>query len=145
KVPSRWASKLGGASAGIINVRMPPYFGVSPAAAGTASAAAPRIAAAVARLNSTRASRYLFVQPDRCQVLTEIMTWADFPALHICAMRYHPIPPQEENLVCFGVEHVFLEVAHQRPLPRRVGLAQHLVVEIDLLRVLEVSVVCGIN
>ena len=71
KVPSRWASKLGGASAGIMKISEPPYFGVSPAAAG---AAAPSIAANVAALNATLASRYLFIEPYRRQVLIQIMT-----------------------------------------------------------------------
>jgi hypothetical protein len=40
-----------------MKISEPPYFGVSPAAAG---AAAPSIAANVAALNATLASRYLF-------------------------------------------------------------------------------------
>jgi hypothetical protein len=43
----------------------------SPAAAG---AAAPSIAANVAALNATLASRYLFIEPYRCQVPIQIMT-----------------------------------------------------------------------
>ena len=58
-------------------------------------------------------SRYhLFIEPDRRQVLVEIMTWADFPALHICVMWHHSVPPQQKDVVRFGVENVFLEVAH---------------------------------
>ena len=38
EVPSRWASKLGGASAGIMKVSIPPYFGASSAIAGAAAA-----------------------------------------------------------------------------------------------------------
>src|SRR5262249_18281062 len=36
KVVSRWPSRLGGASAGIMYTRVPPRLGVSPAAAGAA-------------------------------------------------------------------------------------------------------------
>src|SRR5215472_2667123 len=43
------------------------------------------------------------------------------------------------------VEHVFLEIARQRSLLRQIGLAQHLVVEIDLLGVIEISIVCRID
>src|SRR5262245_8669992 len=38
-----------------------------------------------------------------------------------------------------------LEISYQRPLFRRVGLAQPLVVEVDLLGILKVSVVCGVD
>jgi hypothetical protein len=54
-----------------MKISEPPYFGVSPAAAGVA---APSIAANVAALNVTLASRYLFIEPERCQVLIEIIT-----------------------------------------------------------------------
>jgi hypothetical protein len=60
-------------SAGIRKVSIPPYFGVSPAIAA-AGAAAPSIAANVAALNATLASRYLFIEPYRRQVLIQIMT-----------------------------------------------------------------------
>ena len=45
-----------------MKISEPPYFGVSPAAAG---AAAPSIAANVAALNATLASRYFFIEPYR--------------------------------------------------------------------------------
>jgi hypothetical protein len=59
-----------------MKISEPPYFGVSPAAAG---AAAPSIAANVAALNATLASRYLFIrylfiEPYSRQVLIQIMT-----------------------------------------------------------------------
>jgi hypothetical protein len=54
-----------------MKISEPPYFGVSSATAGVA---APSIAANVAALNATLASRYLFIEPERCQVLIEIMT-----------------------------------------------------------------------
>jgi uncharacterized protein len=53
-----------GASTGIMKIIEPPYFGVSPAAAGVA---APSIAANVAALNATLASRYLFIEPERAK------------------------------------------------------------------------------
>ena len=39
-MPSRWASKLGGASAGIMKFSISPYFGASSAIAGAAAARA---------------------------------------------------------------------------------------------------------
>jgi hypothetical protein len=60
-------------------------------------------------------------------------------------MRHHPVPPQEEDIVRLGVEDVSLEVAHQRPLLGRVGLAQHLVVEVDLLGALKICVIGGVD
>src|SRR5438132_1487662 len=44
------------------------------------------------------------------------MARADLPALDIGAIGNRPIPPQQEDVVCLGIEHVFLELAHQRPL-----------------------------
>src|SRR6516162_5768210 len=41
------------------------------------------------------------------------------------------------------VENVFLEIAHQRSLLRQFGLAQHLLVEIYLVLIFEVSVILG--
>src|SRR5437762_3805202 len=111
---------------------MPPRFGSS-AATGAVPMRATMIATAVAVLTLTSASQYLFIEPDRRQVLIEIMTWADLPTLHICVMWHHPIPPQQKDIVRLDVEDVFLEVAHQHPLLYGIGLAQHLVVEIDLL------------
>src|SRR5207249_3228426 len=118
---------------------------ISSAVTGPAKNAAVSMATAVTVLTSTLASQYLLIERDRRQVLVEIMAWADLPTLHICVIGYHPVPPQQENFVRFGVEHVFLEVAHQCTLLHRIGLAQHLVVKIDLLGVLEVSVVCRID
>jgi hypothetical protein len=94
KVPSRWASKLGGASAGIMKISEPPYFGVSPAAA---DAAAPSMAANVAALNATLASR-LFIcraisspSPDSANDVASTL-----PA-HACSGALEMLNPPDEQ------------------------------------------------
>ena len=77
----------------------------------------------------SRRSACLFVEPYSRQILVEVMARADLPAFDIGPVRHHPVPPQQKDLVRLGVEHVFLELAHQRALLREIGLAQHLVVE----------------
>src|SRR5882757_44139 len=73
------------------------------------------------------------------------MARADLPAFDIRPVGNHPVVPKQKDCVRLSVEHIFLEIPYQRPLFRRVGLAQHLVVEVDLLGVLKVSVVCGVD
>src|SRR5580704_10958428 len=73
------------------------------------------------------------------------MARADLPAFDIRPVGNHPVVPKQKDRVRLSVEHIFLEIPYQRPLFRRVGLAQHLVVEVDLLGVLKVSVVCGVD
>src|SRR3984893_5918464 len=73
------------------------------------------------------------------------MARADLPAFDIRPVGNHAVVPKQKDRVRLSVEHIFLEIPYQRPLFRRVGLAQHLVVEVDLLGVLKVSVVCGVD
>ena len=57
-------------------------------------------------------------------------------------IRYH----HTTQISCASViDHVFLELAHQRALLVEIGLAQHLVVEIDFRWVFVIAVVCGVD
>src|SRR5271167_1430871 len=58
----------------------------------------------------------LFVQPDCRQVLIDEMARADFPALHVRAVRDAAEPPHDPGLVRLVVDHVFLEFPHQAAL-----------------------------
>src|SRR5215471_15304539 len=137
-------------------VKAPPRLGSSSATAAVitdAAKAAPRPAAHNPALNiiaflrefSDRVGGSLLIEPDRRQILIEVMARADFPAFDIRSVRNHPVIPQQKDRVRLGIEHVFLEVADQRPLLRRVGLAQRLIVEVDRFGILEVSVICGVD
>src|ERR1051326_1620605 len=68
KVSSRCASKLGGDSAGIMEVRVPPYLGASSADAGAATAHMPTAAAQnhnAWRMVSSCSIRFLLPEPCR--------------------------------------------------------------------------------
>src|SRR5260370_42000726 len=133
---------------------MPPFFGVS--STGAAKDApirrAPRPAARVADLasigippnNASCSSSPLFIEPDRRQILVDVMARADFPALYIRSVGNDAIPPQYPNLVGLCIEHIFLEIAHQSALLGEFGLAQHLVVEINLHRAFIVAILCAV-
>ena len=43
------------------------------------------------------------------------------------------------------VQHIFFELTHLYPLPRRIGLAQHSLVKLDLLRIVVVPVILAVN
>src|SRR5260370_6865905 len=73
------------------------------------------------------------------------MARADLPSLHIRLVRDDAVPPDYPDLVRLGVDHVFLEVAHQGALLGKVGLTEHFAVEIQLLLILEVPIICRIN
>src|SRR5215813_11394217 len=60
------------------------------------------------------------VQPNRRQILVEVMAGTDLPAFHIISVGDDPIPPQHRILVRLGVDHVFLEFAHQTALLGRI-------------------------
>src|SRR5947207_10129167 len=133
---------------------MPPRFGVSAAGAAVpASDSAPINPAAASRaadpmLSSRSASFFclsstLLVQPDGRQVLIEEVTWADLPAFDIGAVRHATVPEGQRQFVRLGVDHVSLELAHQRPLLHRVGLVQHLVVYLDFPLVFVAAVILG--
>src|SRR6266404_2781486 len=128
---------------------MPPYFGVSSAGAtrGAAPTVAPSNAAARSDLSFivSPCSAVLFVKPYRFQVLIEIMTGADLPTLYIRAVGNNAVIPEQEYLVGLAIEHMLLEVAHQDPLLRRVGLPQHPIVQINLLLVVELSIARDID
>src|SRR5712691_9053309 len=128
---------------------MPPSFGVSATGAATGAApkmAAARIAASALDLVSTVAScswSFLFIEPDGRQVLIEEMARADLPPLHIRLVWDDAVPPYHPDLVRLGVDHVFLELAHQGALLGKVGLAEHFTVEIQLLLVFEIPVIAA--
>jgi len=82
-----------------------------------------------------------FVEPDRRQVLVVEMARTDFPAFHVRPVRNAAEPPHHPDLVRLVVDHVFLEFAHQAALFGRVGLVQHLLVEIDFFLVLVIAIV----
>src|ERR1700740_2960489 len=71
----------------------------------------------------------LFVQPNRRQILVEVMTGADLPPLHIGSIRNDAVPPQHWELVRLGIDHMLLEFAHQTALFGGVGLVQHRLVK----------------
>src|SRR5438105_11095724 len=71
------------------------------------------------------------------------MARADLPALHIRAVRHDPVPPQRRDVMYLIVERVPFEGPHQCALPRRIGLVQHFLIEIDRRRVVKVSVLLG--
>src|SRR5215471_17850949 len=121
---------------------MPPDFGVSPAAAGAVSATAPRSAAGRASLVHIvpSCSTILFVEPHRRQILVQIMAGADLPALHICAVGNNTVVPEQKYFVSLAIENMLLEIAHQGPLLRELGFMQHPIVQLDLRRVVELSV-----
>src|SRR5689334_4137115 len=105
---------------------MPPSRGVSATGVVTGAAInrAPRLVISIADLVSIgipprKAScspRLLFIEPDRRQVLVDEVTRADLPPLHIRLVGNDAVPPYHPDLVRLGVDHVFLEIAHQGAL-----------------------------
>src|SRR6266849_4901697 len=101
---------------------MPPRFGVSSPAAGIATASTATRPAANRNANSMVSSGFaairgssagcrrcrLFVEPNRRQILVEVMARADLPAFDISMMRNRSVPPQEEDLVRLGIEDMLL-------------------------------------
>src|SRR6266478_6794604 len=83
----------------------------------------------------------LLIEPYIGQVLIDVVARADLPSLHIGAQRHDPVPVGYHQLVRLRIEHVLLELAHQRALLRAVGLVQHLLVQIDLRLIVVVPVV----
>src|SRR6516225_740066 len=83
----------------------------------------------------------LLVEPHVSQVLIEVVTRTDLPSFHVGSQRNDPVPVGDHQLVHFGIEYVLLEIAHQCPLFRSVGLVQHLLVQIDLELVVVVPIV----
>src|SRR5215468_9603793 len=117
---------------------MPPRFGFSSAPVGVgadAAKATPTPAAHNANLSVIRNLQWspLLVEPDRAEILVQVMARADLPALDIGSVRHDPVPPQQKHSVRLVIKHVFLKFAHHRALSCRIGLAQHLLIEIDLL------------
>ena len=104
---------------------MPPFFGVS-----AAQSAAPRMAARLAAskpvlipIASSRRVRRS-VEPDRRQILIDVVTWADLPSLDIRPVGNDPAPPQYPNLVGLGIEHVFTQEARSLELRAAGDLAR---------------------
>src|SRR5713101_1558082 len=62
------------------------------------------------------------VEPDRRQILVEEVARTDLPALDIGTVGDDPVPPQRHDFVRLAVERVFLKLAHQHALLRRIGL-----------------------
>src|ERR1700757_5135257 len=87
----------------------------------------------------------LLVQPDRCQILVQIMARADLPALYVVSVGDDPIPPQHRELVRFGIDHVLLEFSHQTTLLGRIRLVEHCLVKLDFLWIVVISIILGIN
>src|ERR1700758_1085811 len=87
----------------------------------------------------------LLVKPDRRQILIDVVAWADLPALYVRPIRDDPVVPGRHQHMRLDIEHVFFEFTHQGALLGRIGLVQHLLIEIDLLLVLIVTVVLGVN
>src|SRR3954469_3264565 len=105
----------------------------------------------VARARSPRAGRNdlsrsaLFIKPHGFEGLVDVVAWADCPSFHVRLMRNDAVPPRGHNFVRRRVERVGLELAHRLALLLRVGLVQHLVVQLDRFRVLVLAVILGID
>src|ERR1044071_7368885 len=52
----------------------------------------------------------LFGQPDVAQILIDVVTWRDLPALHLRPMRNDTLPPQQIELINFLIENAFLQL-----------------------------------
>src|SRR5262245_28794973 len=86
---------------------------------------------------------YSPIEPDRGQILVEKMARADLPALHIGAAGNDPVPPESHDFMRFIVERMFFVLPHQQALSYRIGLVQHLLIEIDSRGVVEISILLG--
>src|SRR5581483_3933352 len=82
----------------------------------------------------------LLVEPDRRQVLVEVVARRDLPALDVGAVRNDAVPPQRDEVVHLLVDHALLVGAHQPLLLGLVARLVHGVVELDELRILELAV-----
>src|SRR6516164_2818621 len=87
----------------------------------------------------------LLVQPDRCQILVQIVARADLPALYVVSVGDDPIPPQHRKLVRFGIDHVLFEIAHQGSLLGGIRLVQHRLIKVDFLMVVVIPVILSVN
>src|SRR5215471_16668210 len=90
-----------------------------------------------------RAEATSFIEPDCRQVLVEEMARTDLPAFDIGAVGDDSVPPQGHNFVRLLVEHVLLKLPHQCALLCRIGLMQHALIEIDIVGIIEISVLLG--
>src|SRR5215469_9985579 len=66
--------------------------------------------------SSTATVIALLIQPDRRQILVQVMARTDLPALHVISVGDDPVPPQHRKLVRLGIDHVPLEFSHQTTL-----------------------------
>src|SRR5262252_1067386 len=71
------------------------------------------------------------------------MARADLPSFDVRPVWDDPVPPERHDFMRLVVERMLLERAHQQALPRRFGLVQHLLIEIDRRGVVEISVLLG--
>src|SRR3954452_12877389 len=69
------------------------------------------------------------------------MARADLPALYIRPVRYGAIPIGDPHRVRLGIKDISLEFSHQRALPDRVRLVQHLFVERHLVWIFELGII----
>src|SRR5215831_4660881 len=90
-----------------------------------------------------RADATSFIEPDCRQVLVEEMARTDLPAFDIGAVGDDSVPPQGHDFVRLLVEHVLLKLPHQCALLCRIGLMQHALIEIDIVGIIEISVLLG--
>src|SRR6185437_1560987 len=85
----------------------------------------------------------LLVQPDRCQILVQVMARADLPAFDICPVGDDPVPPQHREFVRLGIDDVLFEIAHQAALLGCVRLMQRGLIKVDFLLVVVIAVILG--
>src|SRR6516162_2063820 len=83
----------------------------------------------------------LFVEPDRRQILIDVMAGADLPAFDIGPVRHGSLPPQQVDRMRLLVENVFVELEQIGALFGLVEFAQLLVVHLDFLRIVKLPVV----
>ena len=81
------------------------------------------------------------VEPDRSQILIDIVARPDLPAFDVCAVGHDPLPPQQVDRMSLLVEDVFGEFKQIGPLLGLVEFAQLAVVHLDFLWVVELAVV----
>ena len=67
----------------------------------------------------------LFVEPDRPQILIDVMARTHFPAFNIASVGHDAVPPQQEDFVGLGIKDQRFELAHELPLSCEIGLPQH--------------------
>src|SRR5215469_3508370 len=71
------------------------------------------------------------------------MAWADLPALYIRPVRHGAIPIGDPHRVRLSIEDISLEFSHQRALPGRARLMQHLFIERYLVWIFELGVIAA--